>query len=164
MADLGATNREGTDGNAFPDEGDPNQCVHAGLERGFRERIAGAIEFVLGHIDLEQVLAPHHPLQHRIGAALAMFAQERHEIGRKAARGGHTAALALEGPQNAPDTATKADRLLQHCIEHRGQVAGRAVDDTQDVSGCGLLFQGFARLAQQPRVLHRDHRLLGEIL
>ena len=32
------------------------------------------------------------------------------------------------------------------------------------LGGRGLLLQGLARLGQEPRVLHRDHRLRGEIL
>jgi hypothetical protein len=29
--------------------------------------------------------------------------------------------------------------LLQYRVEHRSEVAGRAVDDLQDLGGCGLL-------------------------
>src|SRR5262249_39852557 len=47
---------------------------------------------------------------------------------------------------------------------HRLKVAGRGIDDLQHFSGCGLLLQRLARLGQEPRVFHRDHRLLREIL
>src|SRR5262249_32853364 len=36
------------------------------------------------------------------------------------------------------------------------------VVDAEDLGGRGLLLQGFARLGDEPRVLHRDHRLCGE--
>ena len=55
-------------------------------------------------------------------------------------------------------------RLLQHRVEHRREVAGRGVDDLQYLGGRGLLLQGLARLGHQPRVLHRDDRLRGEVL
>ena len=55
-------------------------------------------------------------------------------------------------------------RLFQYRVEHRGEVAGRAVDDAQHLGGRGLLLQCLARLGQQPRVLHRDHCLCREIL
>ncbi len=61
----------------------------------------------------------------------------------------------------APRTAR---RLIQHRVEHRREVAGRAVDDLQYLGGRGLLLQGLARLGDQPRILHRDDRLRGEIL
>ncbi len=53
-------------------------------------------------------------------------------------------------------------RLLENRVEHRLQVAGRAVDDLQHLGGRGLLFQRLARLGDEPRVLDRDHRLIGE--
>ena len=55
-------------------------------------------------------------------------------------------------------------RLLQYCVEHRGEIAGRGVDDLQYLGGRGLLLQRLARLGQEPRILHGDHRLRREIL
>jgi len=85
-----------------------------------------------------------HPLQHGVGAAFAMFTQQRDELVRKAAGGSNTAALALDGPQNAPDAAAKADRLFEHCVEHRREVARRRIDDLQDLGGRRLLLQRHA--------------------
>ena len=48
---------------------------------------------------------------------------------------------------------------FEHCIEHRREIAGRGVDDLQHLGGRGLLLQCLARLSDQPRILHRDHRL-----
>ena len=53
---------------------------------------------------------------------------------------------------------------LQYRVEYRQEVAGRGIDDLQYLGGCGLLLQGLARLGDEPRVLHRDHRLRGEVL
>ena len=55
-------------------------------------------------------------------------------------------------------------RLFQHRVEHRREIAGRGVDDLQYLGGRGLLLQRLARLGDQPRVLHRDDRLRGEVL
>jgi hypothetical protein len=53
--------------------------------------------------------------------------------------------------------------LVEHCVEHRRKVAGGAVDDPQHLGGGGLPLQGFARLGQEPRILHCDHRLRGKV-
>src|SRR5215469_10246120 len=66
--------------------------------------------------------------------------------------------------QHACCSAAKGVRLLQYCIEHRGEVARRGIDDLQYLGGRGLLLQRFARLGQQPRVFHRNDRLRREIL
>src|SRR5262249_9162307 len=55
-------------------------------------------------------------------------------------------------------------RFLQYRIEHRREVTGRGVNDLQYFGGRGLLFEGLARLGQEPRVLDRDDRLRREVL
>jgi len=47
-------------------------------------------------------------------------------------------------------------------VEHRLRVGDRAADDAQDLCRCGLPFERFSRLVEQPRVLDRDHSLVGE--
>ena len=54
--------------------------------------------------------------------------------------------------------------LFQDRVEHRREVAGRAVDDAEHICGRGLLLQSLARLVDQPRVLHRDDGLRRKIL
>jgi hypothetical protein len=72
--------------------------------------------------------------------------------------------LAVIGPKTTEACFAKTVRLLKHGVKHRGEIAGRGIDDLQYLGGCGLLLQCFARLGQQPRVLHRDDRLRREIL
>jgi hypothetical protein len=55
-------------------------------------------------------------------------------------------------------------RLSQNCLEHRGEITRRGIDDLQYLRGCGLLLQCLARFGQQPRVLYRDDRLRREVL
>ena len=54
--------------------------------------------------------------------------------------------------------------FLQDRIEYRFKIARRGVDDLQHFGGGGLLLQRLARFGQQPRILHRDHRLRGKAL
>ena len=55
-------------------------------------------------------------------------------------------------------------RLFQHRIEYRRQIARRGVDHLQDLCRRRLLLQCLSLLIHQPRVLHRDDRLGGEVL
>ena len=55
--------------------------------------------------------------------------------------------------------------LLSSIASNTGrQFAGRCVDHLQHFGGRGLLLQRLPLLGDQPRVLHRDHRLGGEVL
>jgi len=60
-------------------------------------------------------------------------------------------------------------RLFQDHVEHRGEIAGRGIDDTQHLGGRGLLLQGLAQvavesfqLAEEAHVLKGDGGLVGE--
>ncbi len=60
-------------------------------------------------------------------------------------------------------------RAVRNRFKNRHHVSGRAADDAQDLGGRGLLFQRFGdfgvtrlELLEQPHVLDRDHRLVGE--
>jgi hypothetical protein len=65
----------------------------------------------------------------------------------------------------------KAGGDFDHCVQHRLHIGGRAADDLEHVAGRGLVFERFFEVArarlqftEQPRVLHRDHRLRREVL
>ena len=53
-------------------------------------------------------------------------------------------------------------RLFEDRVENRNEVAGRGIDDLQYLSNRLLLLQRLAQFGQQPRILDRDHRLVGE--
>ena len=64
---------------------------------------------------------------------------------------------------------TDADSILQHGCKHRLKIAGRAADDLEHLRRRRLLLQRFGKLPralllrlEQPHVLDRDHRLIGE--
>src|SRR6516225_10613920 len=56
-------------------------------------------------------------------------------------------AFAVVGPQPAERSAAEAVRLFQDRVEHRGEFAGRRIDDLQDLGGGGLLLQCLAEVA-----------------
>src|ERR1700758_4076303 len=49
-------------------------------------------------------------------------------------------------------------------LEHRREIAGRGVDDTQHFGRGRLLLQRLAGFGNEPRILHRYDRLRGEVL
>jgi hypothetical protein len=59
---------------------------------------------------------------------------------------------------------TKTQGFVENRIEHRLQFARRGIDDLQDFGGRGLPLQRFAGLGQEPRILHGNDRLRGEVL
>src|SRR5712692_2902718 len=79
-----------------------------------------------------------------------------------AANRDRTEEFAVVSEKMAVSSLAEPHHLFEHSVEHRREVAGRAVDDLQYLGGRGLLLKRFARLGDQPRVLHRDHRLIGK--
>src|SRR5271167_1765086 len=72
--------------------------------------------------------------------------------------------VAVDPRQAAESRLAEPQRSFEHRVEHRGEVAGRRIDDLQDLGGRGLLLQRLARLGQQPRVFDRDDGLFSEVL
>jgi hypothetical protein len=60
-------------------------------------------------------------------------------------RGDITKALAVIDIQATVRRAAERVRFLQDCVEHRREVAGRAVDDPQYLGGRGLLLKRFGK-------------------
>src|ERR1700730_18909024 len=68
--------------------------------------------------------------------------------------------LAGKVPQDAEARLAEVCRLLQHRVEHRPQIAGRFVDDLQDLANGGLSGQRLVALAPEvgdnrPRIRRR---------
>src|SRR6516162_10201563 len=72
--------------------------------------------------------------------------------------------LTVIGRQSAMRRPAQRVCLLEDGVEYRCEIARRAVDDLQDFGGGGLLLQGLARFSQEPCVLHRNNRLVREVL
>jgi hypothetical protein len=77
--------------------------------------------------------------------------------------------ISLVYRQSAERGFAEAQSFIERRVEHWPEIAGRGIDDLQDLRGRGLLFQRFAKvavsrvqLAKQPDVLDGDCRLFGE--
>src|SRR5437899_894021 len=112
---------------------------------------------------MEQAITTDQCRDRIVGMGSEPFADHRRELRREIARRHAPVPLAIIGYQSAPRSAAQTVRLLQYRVEYRGEIAGRGVDDAEHLGGRGLLLQGFARLGDQPRVLHRDDRLRREV-
>src|SRR5262249_54030908 len=84
-------------------------------------------------------------------------------------RGKKVKKLAIPAIDIAKLGVANAYSILQHSCEHRLKITGRATDNPQHLRGGRLLFKRFGQLArallfglEQPRVLNRDHCLIGE--
>ena len=62
-------------------------------------------------------------------------------------------------------------RGLDQRLQHGFEIRAGSTDDLQHIARRGLIFErlfelvrAFAQFTEQPRVLHRDHRLRREIL
>ena len=108
---------------------------------------------------------PHERARHGLAGGLVRGAprQEFGITGGNAAHGQRMQMLAIVAAQHPKRCPTQPHRLFQHRVEHRRQIAGRGIDHLQHLSGRGLLLQRLPLLGDQPRVLHRDDRLSGEV-
>src|SRR5215472_14062770 len=113
---------------------------------------ARAITLATGEIgDLNKTFPTKEALL-RMGARLVRSLFEKFDkFKRHAAARRRAQDLAFISPQDAERGLAQVQRLVQHRVEHRSEVAGRAVDDLQNLSGRGLLLQGLARLGDQSR-------------
>src|SRR5260370_17237814 len=82
-----------------------------------------------------------------------------------------TVDLPLPQIHRAKRRPTDVRGILEHLVEHWGQIAGRRTDDLQHFGRCGLLLEGFFEIArlglhlvEQPDVLNGDDGLVAERL
>ena len=103
------------------------------------------------------------------------LAQGRPMLGAGSRQGGrhitgHIAVdLALAYRDRCAIGAAKPEGRFGHSVQHRLHIGGRAADDVEHVAGRGLVFERFfevaragLQFAEQPRILHRDDRLVGK--
>ena len=70
--------------------------------------------------------------------------------------------LTLADKKLAELRSAKPHGLFKHRVKHWCDLAGRGIDDLKNLSGRCLLFEGFARLGDQPPVFYRDDGLICE--
>src|SRR6266496_633400 len=113
---------------------------------------------------MEQVVASKHSFLWAAGGWSKRLTQQFPEIFWHRVGSDRAELLAVIGHQGTVRGSTEGVRLLQYRVEHRGGIAGRGIDDLEDLCGRSLLFQCLADLGNEPRVLHRDHRLRRKVL
>src|SRR5262245_11297534 len=91
-----------------------------------------------------------------------MVLDELAELFGKSMTGGQVARHAFQTVDEGAVRLAQLRRRLDQRVQHGLQVEGRAADDLEHVGGGGLLLQRLAQLVDQPYVLDRDHRLVGE--
>src|SRR5580700_547635 len=72
------------------------------------------------------------------------------------ASGDSTGSLAVDDGHEAEGRSAQTHSLVEHRVEHRSKIAGRAIDDLQYLGGRSLLLQCLTRLGDEPRILHCD--------
>src|SRR6516225_2412928 len=94
---------------------------------------------------------------------------ELDERRRRVVLRGGSEGVSLTKIQGAELDLADANRVRQHSLENRLQLAGRGTDDLQHFGRCRLLLEGFLEIArpglhlvEQARVLDGDHGLVGE--
>jgi hypothetical protein len=83
---------------------------------------------------------------------------------RDAALSSGVEALSVVCIERAKRRPAQPHRLLKQRIEHWREITRRSIDDLQHLRSGGLLLQRLARLGQEPRILHRNDCLRGEVL
>ena len=106
---------------------------------------------------------------HRDLQGQEIIPDSRMHVGRMAEAGDEAEKFAFALEQPGMIRLAQPRRRLDQGIEHGLQIEGRAADHLEHVGGGGLLLQRFGELlgarlhlVEQPHVLDRDHRLVGE--
>src|SRR3954454_24052899 len=72
---------------------------------------------------------------------------DKFNISRVASSGDSAVLLALDRGKLTVRRFTKSQRFVEHRVEHRREVAGRGIDDLQDLGGRGLPCQRLVPLS-----------------
>ena len=105
--------------------------------------------------DVNEIVPPHQPLLEAVRAGPEGLTHQFQDcIGETARRRDRAEELSIIGLQAAECRAAQRVRLIEDCVEYRHKVPRRGVDDPQHLGSRGLLLQRFARLGDEPRILH----------
>jgi hypothetical protein len=84
------------------------------------------------------------------------------ELFRRPAVMGHEMDQRAVEPEDAAGGTAERGSAGRDGVKGRLQVRRRAGDDAENLGRGGLLVQRLPRLGQEPRILHRDDRLVGK--
>ena len=112
---------------------------------------------------MDKALAPHEPVDRaaRCGPNRTPLLQDIDHACVAAHRDGMDQ-FAVEPEEMSARRVAQPHRLVEHRVEDGREMTRCGVDNLQHLGSRRLLFEGFARLAQEPRILDRDDRLIGE--
>ncbi len=168
-ASLGATEGDRADGRTLADQRHAEGRSMAEATRDLApHREVRPLGLHVGHVDGARV-------EHR--ATVGRLAVDRNgELAEASAKnrammGDEQELVAVAAEDAHVLRLAQARRALRHGVEHGLDVGRRARDNAQDLGGRRLLLQRLgeggvpgSELAEQPRVLDRDHGLVGERL
>ena len=126
---------------------------------------ATAVSLILYSIAHMDEVFPAYQLHERsVGIRLKCIPDRFSKLNWQPVQRSGVEAFAVIGQQGAKRDVAEIVSFFQYRVEHRREVTGRGIDDLKYLCSCGLLLQCLARLGQEPRILHRDHRLRRKIL
>jgi len=147
-------------------EGHPKSGAYPGLH-GLGPRVVRVSADVR---DMRDPAFEQHPAGHAVAAGEnGSLAQGVPILGLCSVLGHIAVDLALAYRDRREIGAAKPGGGFDHCVQHRLHIGGRAADDVEHIARRGLVFERFFEIAgaglqfaEQPRILHRDDRLIGE--
>jgi hypothetical protein len=124
-----------------------------------------SIDFVIGYIDdLDGIFAGSNPgyRRSRRGSDRPGLTHPSN-VFRIAVPSHEMETLAIKRCQATVGSAAQSQCFLEHCLEYWGEVAGRGVDDLQDLGGRGLPLQRLVTLGSAigKLTLQIGYQLLG---
>jgi hypothetical protein len=164
---FGASERKNADNLDFARQGDRQQRAVATQSLPLAEVIFAVGENVGKMCDLS---GERRPARARMRfAAMRILQNVPHEFGGTAELHRHPIHLAVAQENHALRRVAQSARGFDQGRQHGLQVESRATDHLQHVGCRGLLLQRVGEIAraclhlvEQPHVLDRDHRLIGE--
>jgi hypothetical protein len=151
---------------------DDDRTSAGNVDHGYHRRISLLIwRFRPNVCDVHDLFCPSDAAKTALGMRMNDLAPMRGESGRHVVQRSELVSIPIVEIQRTELGFAKARRVRQHGLENGRERAGRVADDPKDFRSCRLLLQSFgkieralAQLAEQSRILDRDHRLIRETL
>src|SRR5262245_47873544 len=99
--------------------------------------------------DVDDALTLQQPVDTTAGSGTEWLAQQRPERLRHPLHCDGTEPISLANSQGTVRSAAQCVSLLQYRIKDRGEIAGRGIDNAEDLGGRSLLLQCLARLVDE---------------
>ncbi len=158
---LLAAERQHADGHAFAQDRHGQQRAVAAhllhVDAAVNAAVGGVFHLVR-RLQRHRLRRDRVLVEQRDRVRLQVLDQRR----RGAVQAGGVAQVALDAEDHAHPGLAQPRGGADQGVQHGSQVEGGAADRLEHIGGGGLARQRLLRLVEQPRVLDRDHRLVGE--